>query len=133
MPFVLDASIVAAWALADESSPIAELADSCLDTDTALVPRIWWYEIRNLLIINERRNRITAPDSASFLQNLAGYPIEISQMEDEQAVFRIARHFRLSFYDAAYLELAQRNGMRLATLDRSLRSAAQSGGIPLLA
>ena len=132
MPIVLDASIVAAWALADELSPIAEKADSFLDSDTALVPRIWWYEIRNLLVISERRNRISAVDSAVFLQSLAGYPIEISTVEEEQAVFQIARQFRLSFYDAAYLELAQRNRIPLATLDKALQLAATSTGVSLL-
>src|SRR5579863_5493894 len=98
--------------------------DSCLDSDTALVPRSWWCEIRNLLVINERRNRLTAVDSAGFLQNHAGYPIEINEVEDEQAVFQVARQFRLSFYDAAYLELARR--IPLATLDKGLGAAALS-------
>lgn len=133
MPFVLDASITATWALSDESSPVAELADSRLDFDTAMVPRIWWYEIRNLLVVNERRQRLTAADSVTFLQNLSGYPIEIDSGEDEQPIFRLARQYRLSFYDAAYLELAQRHGIPIATLDRGLQTAAVAAGISLLA
>ena len=132
MPFVLDASVTATWALSDESSPIAQLADSRLDFDTALVPRIWWYEIRNILVINERRQRIGAADSDNFIQNLAGYPIEIDQTQDERTLFRLARQHRLSFYDAAYLELAQRHGIPLATLDKALQTAAISAGISLL-
>jgi predicted nucleic acid-binding protein len=132
MPFVLDGSLTATWALSDESSTIAQLADSRLDFDTALVPRIWWYEIRNLLVIIERRQRIAAADSDNFIQNLSGYPIEIDQAQDERAIFRLARQHRLSFYDAAYLELAQRQGIPLATLDKALQAAAISAGISLL-
>lgn len=132
MSFVLDASVTATWALSDESSPIAQLADSRLDFDTALVPRIWWYEIRNLLVINERRQRIAAADSDCFLQILSGYPIEIDQGQDERTLLRLARQFRLSFYDAAYLELAQRHEIPLATLDKALQAAAISASISLL-
>ena len=133
MPFVLDASIAAAWALADESSPIAERADARLDTDRAIVPRIWWYEIRNLLVINERRTRLSLMDSVAFLQNLSGYPIDVIDFEDEEAIFRIARLHRLSFYDASYLALAQLRGLSLATLDKAMQAAATAAGVPLLA
>jgi predicted nucleic acid-binding protein len=132
MPFVIDASVTATWALSDEPSPVADRADARLDFDTALVPRIWWYEIRNLLVINERRQRIAAADSDNFLQNLSGYPIEIDQGQDERTLFRLAREHRLSFYDAAYLELAQRHGIPLATLDKALQAAALSASISLL-
>lgn len=132
MPFVLDASITAAWALADESSAIADLADSRLDDDIALVPRIWWYETRNLLIVNERRQRITAAHSARFLESLAGYSISIDPEDDEQSIFNLSRRYRLSFYDAAYLALAHRRGIPLATLDKALQEAARQAGVPLL-
>ena len=132
MPFVLDASISAAWALADESSQLAEAAEDRLRDDYALVPRIWWYEIRNLLIVNERRQRITAEDSASFLRVLSAYPIRLEPTEDEQDIFRIARQYRLSFYDAAYLSVAARHRVLFATLDRNLQSAAAAANIPLL-
>ena len=132
MPFVLDASISASWGLADEDSLIAEMAEARLQDDTALVPRIWWYEIRNLLVVNERRKRITSDDSAIFLGLLASYPIQIDPIDDEEACFRLARQYSLSFYDAAYLQVAQRNRIPLASLDKALRKAAESAGIPLL-
>lgn len=132
MPFVLDASISASWCLADESSPVAELADARLDTDVALVPRIWWYETRNLLVVNERRGRITSADSAAFLRLLSTYPIEFEPAEDAEAIFLLARQFHLSFYDAAYLEIAHRRGIPLATLDRALQGACVSAGVPPL-
>jgi predicted nucleic acid-binding protein len=132
MPFVLDASISASWGLADEDSLIAEMAEARLQDDTALVPRIWWYEIRNLLVVNERRKRITSDDSAIFLGLLASYPIQFDPIDDEEACFRLARQYGLSFYDAAYLQVAQRNRIPLASLDKALRKAAESAGISLL-
>jgi predicted nucleic acid-binding protein len=132
MAFVLDSSISAVWALADESSDVADLALDRLATETALVPPIWWYEIRNLLVISERRSRITADDSALFLEMLACYPIQMDQLGDEQAALRFARLYRLSFYDAAYLALAHRLQVPLATLDKALRAAAVSEDVPLL-
>ena len=133
MPFVLDASVSAAWALADESSPLAEKAQQRFRSDYALVPRIWWYEIRNLLIVNERRQRITADHTATFLRLLSAYPIQQEPAEEENEILRIARLYRLSFYDAAYLSLAARHRVPLVTLDRALQTAADSAGIPRLA
>ncbi len=133
MAFVLDASVAAGWALADEPSPLAELAAHRLKDEIALAPRIWWYEVRNLLVINERRQRITASESAAFLELLASHPIQIDAVDDEEANFRFARRYRLSFYDAAHLALAAREGLPLATLDTALQSAAVSAGVALLA
>jgi len=132
MAFVLDTSISAVWALADEASPLAELAASRLLQETALVPHIWWYEMRNILVISERRQRITAGDSGIFLDLLASYPIQIDAVDDEQRILQLARQFRLSFYDAAYLAVAQRNQIPLATLDKALEAAAVTAGIALL-
>jgi len=132
MAFVLDTSISAVWALADEASPLAELAASRLLQETALVPHIWWYEMRNILVISERRQRITAGDSGIFLDLLASYPIQIDAVDDEQRILQLARQFRLSFYDAAYLAVAQRNQIPLATLDKALEAAAVAAGIALL-
>jgi predicted nucleic acid-binding protein len=133
MPFVLDASISATWALADESSPLAETAEKQLRDDFALVPRIWWYEIRNLLIINERRQRLTIDGSAAFLRLLSAYPIRVEQTEDELNILQLARRYRLSFYDAAYLALALRKQLPLATLDKALEAAAIAAGVAILA
>ena len=132
MPFVLDASISAAWALADEASPLADIAQTRLADDPAIVPHIWWYEVRNLLVINERRKRITVEESAAFLRVLSAFPIRIESAEDEMEILRIARHCRLSFYDAAYLGLAKRGGLPLATLDKNLEAAALAQGVILL-
>jgi predicted nucleic acid-binding protein len=132
MPIVLDASVVASWGLADETSTLADRALGMMETDSALVPGIWWYEIRNILLINERRQRLATSESATFLTLLSSYPIEIDDTREEEAVFSLARQFRLSIYDAAYLELARRQAAPLATLDKALQAAALAAGIPLL-
>jgi predicted nucleic acid-binding protein len=133
MAFVLDVSVAAVWALADESSSVAESASLRLKREIALVPPIWWYEVRNLLVVNERRQRLTVGESALFLELLSSFPIQIDPIEDEQAIFGLARRYRLSFYDAAYLAVAQRNRLPLATLDQNLKAAALAEGVPLLA
>ena len=71
MPFVLDASIAACWAFDDEDHPLAELAPERVRTDEARVPRLWWFEVRNALIVSERRGRLTEADTATFLHELA--------------------------------------------------------------
>ncbi|MGD0680642.1 MAG: type II toxin-antitoxin system VapC family toxin [Terracidiphilus sp.] len=133
MAFVLDASISAVWALADESSPLAEIAANRLKNEIALVPPLWWYEVRNLLVINERRQRMTVGESALFLELLSSFPIQVDPVEDEQTIFRCSRQYRLSFYDAAYLSVALRNRLPIATLDKDLRDAALAAGVSLLA
>jgi predicted nucleic acid-binding protein len=132
MPFVLDASVSGVWALADESSATADVAAERLKADIALAPHIWWYEVRNLLLVSERRQRITPSDTAVFLNLLSAHPIQIDQVEDEQAILGLARQYRLSFYDAAYLAVALRHHVPLATLDKDLAAAALAAGVPLL-
>jgi len=133
MPFVFDASIAASWALADEASEFADLAQNKLLTDVGLVPPIWWYEVRNILVVNERRNRIGLEESNLFLSLLATYPIEIDPSIEQDRTFELARQHRLTVYDAAYLELALRNHLPLATLDHALEEAALVAGVARLA
>ena len=71
MPFVLDASIAACWAFDDEDHPVAALALERVRTDEARVPSLWWFEVRNTLIVSERRGRLTESDTATFLHGLA--------------------------------------------------------------
>ncbi len=131
MAFVLDCSITAVWALGDEESSLANLAAERLKQEIAIVPPVWWHEIRNLLLVNERRKRLTADDSTIFLELLSAYPIQVEPIEDGGSIFRLARQFGLSFYDAAYLATAHRHRIPIATLDKALMIAAQTAGIPL--
>jgi predicted nucleic acid-binding protein len=133
MPFVLDASVALCWAFADEEHPIASAALDRLEKGKAHVPAVWWFEVRNSLVMNERRGRLSEAGTASFLRNLAQLAIRIDRAPEEAALLILARQHRLSIYDAAYLELAQREGLMLATLDTALRHAAMTVGVPLLA
>ena len=132
MAFVLDASVTACWAFQDEAHPDAGLAFRRIRTEEAVVPASWWFEVRNILVVNERRRRIAESDTAVFLMNLSRLPIRVDRTPDEGALLRLARTHRLSVYDAAYLELAQREGLPLATLDADLRKAAASERVGLL-
>jgi predicted nucleic acid-binding protein len=132
MPFVLGASIALAWAFADEDDPraVAELAR--IRTDEALVPSIWWFEARNTLVVNERRGRLTEADTAAFLRTLARLAMTIDRQPAEAETLTLARQHRLSVYDAAYLELARRESVPLATLDRELIGAARAEQVSLV-
>ncbi len=132
MPFVLDASVTAVWALSDEASGAAESAFRRLHSDTAVVPAHWWFEVRNTLIVSERRRRLSEAETSSFLSVLAYLPIDRDLTPDESAVLRLARAHKLTVYDAAYLELAARHGIPLATLDTDLARAAHAEGIRTL-
>ncbi|HEV2334030.1 MAG TPA: type II toxin-antitoxin system VapC family toxin, partial [Stellaceae bacterium] len=110
MPFVADASVIAAWAL-DEDDPIAAQASTQLQTDTAMVPSLLWWELRNVLVIAERHGRITEERATEFLSQLSQLAIIVDQSPDEATVLRLARRHRLTVYDAGYLELAQRQAL----------------------
>jgi predicted nucleic acid-binding protein len=131
MAFVLDASITACWAFQDEDHPDARLAFHQMRSEEAVVPSLWWFEVRNILVVNERRRRIAESDTAAFLLSLSRLRIRIDRAPDEGTVLRLARTHRLSVYDAAYLELAQREGLPLATLDADLKQAAADEGVVL--
>jgi predicted nucleic acid-binding protein len=132
MPFVLDASVVAVWYFPDEKASLADKMAHRLRADSAWVPALFWFEIRNLLLVGERRLRIKVADTPHFLSHLESLPIEIDRQPASEDVLAIARAHRLTIYDAAYLELAQRRGHPLATLDGALGRAAQGAGIGLL-
>ena len=133
MAFVLDASIAVCWAFQDEDHPDARLAFHRMRSEEAVVPCLWWFEVRNILVVNERRRRIAESDTAAFLSGLSRLRIRIDRAPDEGAVLRLARSRRLSVYDAAYLELSQREGLPLATLDADLKKAAAGEGVAIVA
>lgn len=132
MGLVLDASIVACWILPDEQNAKADLALDALERERAFVPEIWGYEVRNLLVMNERRGRILQNVTTAGLKFLSALPIDVERAADEDAALDLARKHRLTFYDAAYLELARRKGLPLATLDAELIAAARAERIALI-
>lgn len=129
MPFVVDASIVACWALQDEHATPAERALGRLSGDEAIAPALLWFEVRNILVVNERRKRLTEAGTREFLSQISALPIRTDVAPDEAVVMRLAREHKLSVYDAAYLELAQRLRLPLATLDDALAAAARREGV----
>jgi predicted nucleic acid-binding protein len=132
MRFVLDASIAITWAMRDEDHPLADLAFLHIQSDSAIVPSIWWYEIWNILVMNERRNRISPGDSAKFLRDLNQFSIAVD-FPNGTHLMDLSRKHKLSVYDSAYLAAAQSNRLPLATLDKTLEAAALAEGISLLA
>jgi predicted nucleic acid-binding protein len=132
MPFVLDASIPACWALLDEEDSRADVAFTRIKSDEAVVPSLWWFEIRNILVVNERRKRISESDTGVFLRDLAGLRVRIDRAPEESVVLKLARTHGLSVCDASYLELALREAIPLATLDARLTSAARAEHAGLL-
>lgn len=134
MAFVLDAPVSLAWAFADEQHPIADRAEYLLKTgaETAFVPDLWWYEMRNILVVGERRGRISIADTSAFLRKLSQLRIEMDTARDDAPLLDLARQHNLAVYDAAYLALALREHIPLATLDKNLEVAAVTAGIVLL-
>lgn len=90
------------------------------------------FEIRNVLIVNERRGRLTEDQSARFLQNLKRLPIEIDHACEDARLLPLARKHRLTVYEASYLELAVRKSLPLATLDADLERAARAEGVDIV-
>jgi len=133
MPFVLDASVTACWAFQDEDHPLADLALARIRTDRAIAPSLWWFEVRNILIVSERRKRIAEAQTAAFLRDLATLSVDLDLSPETGEVLRLARTHQLSIYDAAYLELAQRNNIPLASLDAALIRAAHAESVPIIA
>jgi predicted nucleic acid-binding protein len=131
MPFVLDASIVHDWAF-DERHRTADAVRERLRTEAAAAPSLWWFEVRNGLIVAERRGRVTEQQTARFLREILRLAITLDSSPDEAGVLALARRHRLTVYDAAYLELALREDLPLATLDAALARAAQAEAVKLI-
>ncbi|MCY4563448.1 MAG: type II toxin-antitoxin system VapC family toxin [Gammaproteobacteria bacterium] len=130
---VLDNSVVLAWCLADERHPLAERAMDLTLERGAVVPGVWWYELRNALIVNEKRGRLSAEDTRATLADLDEMNITADSRHDTPTVLGLARRHELSVYDTVYLEVALRRGLPLASLDRRLSQAATASGADSLA
>lgn len=136
MAFVIDASATLPWRFEDEATLWTEaLLDRINSGEEALVPSHWPLEVTNGLLMSVRRGRITRAQAESFIENLAVLSIRIepvSSAEQLPAILALAEQHRLTAYDAAYLELARRVRLPLATLDRDLRTAALASGVELV-
>lgn len=133
---VLDASVTLAWCFPEEGTPYTQqMLDLLANGAEALTPAIWPFEVANALLVGERNKRRTMAQVTAFLQRLATLPIKVDEPRVDRAfgqILTVARQEQLTEYDAAYLELALREALPLATLDQRLRQAAQHAGIALV-
>ena len=135
MVFVLDNSVTMAWCFPGEATDYTESLFDSLRRTGALVPSVWVWEAANVLLVAERRGRLTLAQITSFIATLRGLPITVDPGGLEVAsgpAMALARAHRLTAYDAAYLELAVREGLPLATLDNRLRAAATQAGVAMV-
>jgi predicted nucleic acid-binding protein len=135
MSFVLDSSVTMAWAYAEETSPAVREVFEHLAQHGAWVPSLWRLEVANVLEMSVRRGRRDAAFRNATLEDLALLPIAIDTETDRHAwsaTLHLATRHRLTAYEAAYLELALRRGLPLATLDSELRAAAAAEKVPML-
>ena len=131
---VIDASLALAWCFPDGASEYADGVLVALEGRTVMVPPVWALEITNAVLVAERRKRVKQADVRRFVELLGGLTlIEQSQtaIDTVSSVLPLARQYGLSAFDAAYLDVAVRQGAPLATLDSTLEKAGRSAGIKI--
>lgn len=135
MSLALDASITLAWYFEDERSAARDAVLDRVIDEGAVVPLLWRYEVANGLQTAVRRERIAAAYRDATLADLRLLPITVERTGDDlvwTVILGLADRFRLTVYDASYLELAHRRGLPLATADRDLRNAASALKVALV-
>ncbi|MGI8418673.1 MAG: type II toxin-antitoxin system VapC family toxin [Nakamurella sp.] len=131
--FVLDTSVAMAWCFEDEATGATEAVLDRLCDEHGVVPAIWPLEVANVLLVAERRSRLSEAQASRFLELLAQLPIDVDGSATDMAgPVAAGRRHTLSSYDASYLMLAERLGLALATLDRPLAKAARKSGVQLM-
>lgn len=134
--FVIDNSVVMSWCFEDESSNYADKVLEKLTQAGAVVPSIWPLEVVNVLLVAERKNRLSEADSIRFLTLISELPIILEEKQPKlmmEEILALARASNLSSYDASYLYLAMRKGIPIATVDTKLIEAAKRIDVPILA
>jgi predicted nucleic acid-binding protein len=132
--FVLDCSVAASWCFTDETDDYSRSILESLSTQRAAVPPVWPLEIANVMLTAERRGRIGAAAARRFLDLVFSLPIDRnigSSPAVDATLFHLGLQYRLSSYDASYLELALRLGLPLATRDEKLHAACERAGIAI--
>ena len=135
--FVLDASVTLCWCFENQATDYSEaMFERLAAGDGVSVPFIWPLEVVNALVRAERKKSLKAAQVTGFLEELSAWPIHVDTHGVDRAFHEIlsaARQQRLSAYDAAYLELAMREGLTLATQDAELKAAARAVGVRITA
>lgn len=135
MSFVLDNSVTMRWFFGDGKPQELAYAGKVLDAmkeTNALVPVTWGLEVANVIARAEAKALVTEARSGVFIEMLEGVDIEVDTATFSHAlsgILQLARRYKLSAYDASYLELALRLGIPLATLDEDLQKAAKKAGV----
>ncbi|MBI4677448.1 MAG: type II toxin-antitoxin system VapC family toxin [Elusimicrobia bacterium] len=134
--WVLDSSLALALGLPDESSGRAERFLDGLPAEEELwVPALWWYEVANAIVAAQRRKRLAEAEASRLMELYRGLPLETDGTWGPEAAWRfrnLAQEHGLSAYDAVYLELAERRGLGLASMDRRLVQSARRAGIKVM-
>ena len=133
--FVVDNSVVMTWCFSDETNKYSDAILDSLNKSTAFLPSIWPLEVGNVLLVAERRKRLSEADSTRFIALIAELPIVIEQEQPERMmkdILALARKHKISTYDATYLDLAMRKGLPIASLDKDLRKAARRSRVAIL-
>ena len=123
------------WCFQDEMVPYAEAVLDSLAEAVAVVPAIWPLEVINVLLVAERNGRLHEADSVRFVSLIGQLPIMVDRSWTERLMrdlLAIGRIHNLSSYDTAYLELAMRQGLPIASLDKRLHQAARRIDLPIL-
>jgi predicted nucleic acid-binding protein len=135
MNFVLDASVTMAWCFKDEQTSSTDALLNQLEASKAFAPRIWTLEIGNILLSACRKQRINYASATEFINLLTALDIQIDEAVATKSfhdIFMLAHAEGLTTYDTAYLELAMRLGLPLATRDRQLSEVAARLGVVVL-
>lgn len=133
--FVIDNSVVMSWCFEDEANKYGDSVLGRLEESRAIVPSIWPLEVGNVLLVAERRKRLSEADSIRFIALLCDLSILVEQEPVTRVlgeIVALARKNSISTYDASYLDLAMRKGLPLATLDNALRKAARRSKVPIV-
>jgi predicted nucleic acid-binding protein len=131
--FILDCSITMAWLFEDEKTRYTEeILKQLTEQAKAIVPPLWYLEVNNVLLVAERRGRVTVAQTQHFWTVLHQLPIVMQNPQanyDTNSILNLGRQYQLSAYDATYLDLAIKLNLPLASLDKTLLKAAQEAGV----
>ncbi len=133
--FVVDSSMAMAWCFEDEATPATNRFLDRMGTEAAAVPAWWYLEITNVLVLAERKKRISPAKVAQFIALVESFDLEVDDQAPSRAfahLLPLCRSHELTSYDAMYLDLALRRQLPLASLDDDLRAAAKAVGIKVL-